>query len=166
MIRFLTVLISCLVFSACSSEPECNSRAILIADEFEGQLFEDKANDRHGFLNLTQKMQSELGSEENAFTLLQNKSLSETERKNIIGEFGPLLLMMAISNGDTDKVTFYLEKGVDSLTYQRHIGVLVLDLLEAKDHDLFREFKAFYDRNNLSSDAFDEVETFYRDCVG
>jgi hypothetical protein len=165
MIRFLTVLFSCCVFSACSFESECESRAISLADKFENQLFVDKAKDRHGFLNLAQKMQNDLGSHEGAFLLLKDKKLHEAEKQRVIREFGPLLLMMAISSADKNKITFYLDIGVDSLNYQRHVGVLVLDLLEVKDRDIFHEFKTFYEKNNLSSDVFQEVVGFYGDCV-
>lgn len=54
--------------------------------------------------------------------------------------------MMAISSADKNKINFYLNAGVDSLKYQRHIGVLLLDLLEIRDRDIFLEFKTYYEK--------------------
>ncbi|GAA0856639.1 hypothetical protein [Aliiglaciecola litoralis] len=165
MAKYLILLLSCCAFSVCSSNSECDARAITIADKYEGPLFTDKAKDRQGFFHLGQKLQSELGSDLEAYSLLANKPLFAARRQKVLEEFGPILLMMAISKADGDKVAFYLQSGVESLSYQSHVGVPILDLLEIKDRKVFQVFKTFFEKNEISSEAFDEVEHFYDECI-
>jgi hypothetical protein len=165
MIRCIILLYSCITFAACSSVSECDSRAIELATEYESQLFLDKAEDRQGFYNLAQKLQSILGTPEEAYLLLKDKKLEVQERDKVLKDFGPLLLMMAISRADRDKVNFYLNNGVDSLVYHKHLGVLILDLLEVKDKGLLYEFKDFYYKNDINSALFEKIAEFYGECV-
>lgn len=160
MIVFLLAFIS-----GCSGETDCDEYSIALSNEFESELFEDKENDRDGFYRLAKQMQADLGSDIEAFESLNSGNLSATEKDHIIEKYGPLLLMMAISTGNAERTNFYLQNGVDSLKYHKHLGVIVLDLVEIKDRELFSVFDSFFHDNQIESTVFGEIELYYKECL-
>jgi hypothetical protein len=165
MIKNLAIFLCCVITFGCSAQIDCNNRAIVLSDKYESELFVDKDKERNGFFKLAESMQTDLGNTEEAFSLLNNGTLSAFEKDNIIDEHGPILLMMAISIGDTEKVKYYLNNGVDSLHYYKHVGVLALDLLEFRSEEMLSVFQSFFDKKQIRSDLFEEIELFYAECV-
>jgi hypothetical protein len=165
MIKMSTVVFLLAFTSGCSGQIDCDEYSIALSNKFESELFKDKETDRGGFYRLATQMQAELGNDSEAFAIINSDELSPTERDKALEKYGPLLLMIAISSGNAERVKFYLQNGVDSLKYHEHLGVIVLDLVEIQDRELLSIFKSFFDDNEIESVVFSEIELYYHRCL-
>lgn len=131
----------------------------------EAQLYKDIEEDRRGFIKIIRQFENEIGSYDKAFPMLISNSILEEEKRNILNKYGPLLLSSAVLMADKEKVAFYLESGVDSLIYHKHIGIVILDLTDTNDYKILKVFQDYFNRNNIRSSVLREIETYYDKCV-
>lgn len=165
MTKILPVIVLLFSLTSCGASNDCDSLSIAISHKYEHQLFIDKDKDRDGFLNLTHKFKAEYQSGENAFKLLTNNSIDLNTKENILSEYGSLLMMMAIMEKDTSKIAFYLSNGINTINYHKHIGVLILDIIDVEDVKIFEIFKTYYEKNKISSEVINAVSGYYAQCI-
>jgi hypothetical protein len=149
----------------CVSESECQSISTELSAMHEEQLYKDIEKDRRGFIKIIRQFESEIGSYDEAFPMLTSDTILDEEKSNILNKYGPLLLSSAVLMGDKEKVAFYLESGVDSLVYHKHIGIVILDLTDANDYKILKVFQDYFNKNNISSSLLGEIEIYYDKCI-
>lgn len=165
IIRMFLTLLIIISSSGCSDKIDCDAYSVELSIKNEPQLFIDRRNDRGAFHKIIKRLQTELDGTDKAFSLLTNEKTSPSKVLSTLDEHGPILLSLATAYGDVPKVKFYLENGVDSLQYHKHVGVLNLDLIEFPDHATFEAFKSYFEKQQIHSEIFYEIENFYNLCV-
>ena len=179
MTRLLLIMMSCLLNMACSDDDSCMKYGFALEGKYSEQQLADRETRvgqpfiiEQGYA-VRDKLGRELISEEDIYLLLKNE-MNETERNAILSEFGPFLLYMSMNNS-VDQIKFYLDNGIDALVHHKDLGVPMANMfiyfakervpeLHNKRIQKFKFFKDYYQKRNIRSEIFDDVEAFFEKC--
>lgn len=179
MTRLLLIMMSCLLNMACSDDDSCMKYGYALESKYNDQKFADRETRvgqpfiiEQGYA-VRDKLGRELISEEDIYLILKNE-MNETERNAILSEFGPYLLYLSMYTS-VDQIKFYLDNGIDALVHHKYLGVPMASMfyyasknklpkIHNKQIQKFKFFKDYYQKRNIRSEIFDDVEAFFEKC--
>lgn len=152
------------LITGCWSKEDCREVTIEIAYKYEGALFENN-EEGNGFSRITTEFRNMFANDSAAILYLKENDPNSIERRQVLEQFGPYLLTLAISSGEIEDVEYLLNNNIDSFNYYQYIGIPILNLLQAQDKQLYTFLKTHLPEDKVQSAMFKEVEYYYEKCV-